>query len=230
MIQIPTQEFLDSIRPYQTEYLASTNNHNVLMWHRGSRKTTTLLQKLLIEAHKKIGLYWYIGPYLVQARSTIWTDPSTYIFRWIPEEYKKVIRINNSEMSLTLPNGSVIQAKGADHPDSLRGPKPLGVVVDEYGEIARRWSSEFREAVIEPSITSSGGWVDYAGTPKGNNDFAYLLRRKDYFTSIKTVDDTGIFTPEQIEDLRRNAVNIDFFNQEYYCKIIEGASSVFKNI
>ena len=230
MTQIPTQEFLNSVRPHQTEYLASTNNHSVLMWHRGSRKTTTILQKLLIEAHKKIGLYWYIGPYLVQARSTIWTDPSTYIFRWIPEEYRKVIRINNSEMSLTFPNGSVIQAKGADHPDSLRGPKPVGVVVDEYGEIARRWGSEFREAVIEPSIASSGGWVDYVGTPRGNNDMAYLIRRRDYFTSLKTVDDTGIFTPEQIEDLRRNAVNIDFFNQEYYCKIIEGASSVFKNI
>jgi hypothetical protein len=166
----------------------------------------------------------------VQARSTIWTDPNTAIFRWIPEEYKKVVRVNNSEMSLTFPNGSVIQAKGADHPDSLRGPKPLGVAIDEYGEIARRWGSEFREAVIEPSIASSGGWVDYVGTPRGNNDMAYLIRRQDYFTSLKTVDETGIFTPEQIEDLRRNAVNIDFFNQEYYCKIIEGASSVFKNI
>jgi hypothetical protein len=230
MSQIPTQEFVDTIRQYQTEYLASKNNHSVLMWHRGSRKTTTILQKLLIEAHKRVGLYWYIGPYLVQARSTIWTDPSTSIFRWIPEEYLKVVRVNNSDMSLTLPNRSVIQAKGADHPDSLRGPKPVGVVVDEYGEIARRWGSEFREAVIEPSIVSSGGWVDYSGTPKGNNDLAYILRRSDYFTSLKTVDNTGIYTAEQIEELRKNAVNIDFFNQEYYCKIIEGASSVFKNI
>jgi phage FluMu gp28-like protein len=230
-IQIPTQEFIDGMREYQQEYLTSDNKHNVLMWHRGSRKTTTVLQKLLIEAHKRVGLYWYIGPYLVQARSTIWTDPNTSIFRWLPEEYKKVVRVNNSDMSITFPNGSVIQAKGADHPDSLRGPKPVGVVVDEYGEIARRWGSEFREAVIEPSIASSGGWVDYSGTPKGDsNDFAYLLRRKDYFTSLKTVDDTGIYTTEQIDELRKNAVNIDFFNQEYYCKLIEGASSVFKNI
>jgi len=194
MIQIPTQEFLDSVRQYQTEYLASTNNHSVLMWHRGSRKTTTILQKLLIEAHKKIGLYWYIGPYLVQARSTIWTDPSTYIFRWLPEEYRKVIRINNSEMSLTLPNGSVIQAKGADHPDSLRGPKPVGVVVDEYGEIAHRWGSEFREAVIEPSIASSGGWVDYSGCVTkdtfilGENGFENIINEDDTRKYYKKID------------------------------------------
>jgi hypothetical protein len=245
MLQIPVQEFIDGMREYQQDYLSSDNNHSVLMWHRGSRKTTTLLQKLLVESYKNSGLYWYIGPYLVQARSTIWTDPNTSIFRWIPEKYKKSVRVNNSDMSITFPDrkitlpngeeeiikGSVIQAKGADHPDSLRGPKPVGVVVDEYGEIARRWGSEFREAVIEPSITSSQGWADYAGTPRGsNNDFAYLLRRKDYFTSLKTVDDTGLYTAEQIEDLRKNSVNIDFFNQEYYCKLIEGASSVFKNI
>ncbi len=200
------------------------------MWHRGSRKTTTILQKLLLEAHKKVGLYWYIGPYLVQARSTIWTDPKTFIFRWLPEEYRLRLKINNSEMSITFPNGSVLQAKGADHPDSLRGPKPLGIAVDEYGEIAKRWGSKFREAVIEPSIMSSGGWVDYAGTPQGNNDFAYILRRDDYFTSLKNVEDTKIYTAEQIGELRKNVVNMDFFGQEYYCRIIEGASSVFKNL
>ncbi len=229
-IQIPTQEFVDSVRPHQSEYLASKNNNNVLMWHRGSRKTTTILQKLLIAAHKEVGLYWYIGPYLTQARSTIWTDPNTHIFRWIPEEYQKQLRINNSEMSITFPDGSVIQAKGMDNPNGLRGPKPKGVVLDEYGEMAKRWGSEPREAIIEPSILSSGGWIDYAGTPKGNNDFAHLMRRPDFFSSLKTVDDTGIYDTEKIEDLKRNAVNIDFFWQEYYCKIIEGASSVFKNI
>ena len=229
-IQFPTQEFIDSIRPYQSEYLSSSKKNNVLMWHRGSRKTTTLLQKLLISVHREVGLYWYIGPYLTQARSTIWTDPATHIFRWIPQEYLKQLRVNNSEMSITFPNGSVLQAKGMDNPNGLRGPKPKGIVLDEYGEMAKRWGSEPREAIIEPSMLSSGGWTDYAGTPKGNNDLAYLLRRQDYFTSLKTVEDTGVYLPEQIEELKRNAVNIDFFWQEYYCKIIEGASSVFKNI
>lgn len=230
IIQFPNKEFIDSIRPYQSEYLSSSKKNNVLMWHRGSRKTTTLLQKLLISVHREVGLYWYIGPYLTQARSTIWTDPATHIFRWIPQEYLKQLRVNNSEMSITFPNGSVLQAKGMDNPNGLRGPKPKGVVLDEYGEMAKRWGSEPREAIIEPSMLSSGGWTDYAGTPKGNNDLAYLLRRQDYFTSLKTVEDTGVYLPEQIEELKRNAVNIDFFWQEYYCKIIEGASSVFKNI
>jgi hypothetical protein len=204
------------------------------MWHRGSRKTTALLNKLIIEAHRRIGLYWYIGPYLIQAVSTVWTDPNTSIFRWIPEEYRNRISINNSDHSITFPNKSILQLKGADHKEGLRGPKPIGVVVDEYGAIAHRFGSELREAILEPSIRSSEGWIDYAGTPAGSNDFSRLLElsktKEGMWGSIQTVDDTGIYTPEQIRKFREDAINIDFFNQEYYCKIVEGANTVFRGV
>jgi hypothetical protein len=235
-VNIPTDEFVESVRknPYLEEYMSSPSAQNVLMWHRGSRKTTALLNKLIIEAHKKIGLYWYIGPYLIQAVSTIWTDPNTSIFRWIPEEYRKRISINNSDHSITFPNKSILQLKGADHKEGLRGPKPIGVVVDEYGAIAHRFGSELREAILEPSIRSSEGWIDYSGTPAGSNDFSRLLElskhKEDMWGSLKTVDDTGIYTPEQIQKFREDAINIDFFNQEYYCKVVEGANTVFRGV
>ena len=233
---IPTQEFIDSVKstPYLKEYLQSDAKVNILMWHRGSRKTTALLNKILIEAHKTKGLYWYIGPYLVQAVSTVWTDPNTSIFRWIPEEYRKYIKVNNSDHSLTLPNGSIIELKGADHKEGLRGPKPLGIAVDEYGAIAHRFGSELREAILEPSVRSSGGWIDYGGTPAGSNDFSFLLERakthKGMFGSKKTVDDTQIYTEEEIRTFKQDSINVDFFNQEYYCQVVEGANTVFKGI
>jgi hypothetical protein len=175
---------------------------------------------------------------LTQARETVWKDPNTNIFRWLPEEYRQYLertgRINKSELSIALPNSSVIQIKGADNPDSLRGPKPQGVTTDEYGEIAKRWGAEFREAIIEPSLRISKGWAVYSGTPKGSNDLHTVLsfarNRPDWFGSLKTVDDTGIYTPEEIEEYKRNAVNLDFFYQEYYCQFLEGATSVFKGI
>jgi hypothetical protein len=235
-MNIPTDEFVESVRKntYLEEYMSSPATQNVLMWHRGSRKTTALLNKLIIEAHRRIGLYWYIGPYLIQAVSTVWTDPNTSIFRWIPEEYRNRISINNSDHSITFPNKSILQLKGADHKEGLRGPKPIGVVVDEYGAIAHRFGSELREAILEPSIRSSEGWIDYAGTPAGSNDFSRLLElsktKEGMWGSIQTVDDTGIYTPEQIRKFREDAINIDFFNQEYYCKIVEGANTVFRGV
>lgn len=204
------------------------------MWHRGARKTAALLNKLLIRSHQELGLYWFISPFLIQAKATVWTDPNTSIFRWIPEDYLKLCRVNNSDASITFPHGSVLQLKGADHMDALRGPKPKGVAVDEYGEIARRYGSELREAVLEPSIRSSGGWIDYAGTPKGSNDFSYLLSlgntNSEYWGSRRTVEDTGLYSEREIEDMRGNATNLDFFRQEYYCEILEGANSVFRSV
>jgi phage FluMu gp28-like protein len=108
------------------------------------------------------------------------------------------------------------------------------VEVDEYGEIAKRWGSELREGILEPSIKSSGGWIDYAGTPKGSNDFSYIhslaRKNKDWWSSLKTVEDTGLYTAQEIAEIKANAVNEDLFYQEYYCRVVEGANSVFKNI
>ena len=231
---IPTSQYLDNLKPYQKEYLTAKPRFRVIMWHRGSHKSTDLLNFALTECYKKVGLYWFISPYLNQGISTVWTDPNTSIFRWIPEEARKSLKINGSEHSITFPNGSVWQIKGADKPDSLRGPKPIGISVDEYGEIANRWGSKLREEIIEPTIHSSKGWVDYAGTPKGNNDFEYIRQlgletnQKDWWSSRKTVDDTGIYTTEEMENIRRNAVRQEAVDQEYYCKVVDGALTVFK--
>lgn len=235
-LQIPTKEFIDSLndKPYMLEYFTNGARFKVLKWHRGSRKTSLFLNHALIEAHKVKALYWIISPYYSQGKQTMWIDPNTYIFRWIPEEYLKTLQVNNTDCSITLPNGSVIKLVGADNPDSLRGPKPRGVYVDEYGEIAKRWGSTLREAIIEPSIRISKGYVHYAGTPKGNTEFEVLVDRgkkknETWWSSVKTVEDTGIYSPEEIKEMEAGAINKDFFRQEYYCEVISGASSVFKN-
>ena len=234
MINIPTAEYLNNLLLYHKEYLTAKPKFRVIMWHRGSRKTTALLNFALTECYKKKGLYWFIGPFLNQSVATVWIDPSTSIFRWIPDEIRKTLKINGSDHSITFPNGSVWQIKGADKPDSLRGPKPIGVSVDEYGEIANRWGSKLREEILEPSIYSSGGWIDYSGTPKGNNDFEFIRKlgqdvsQSDWWSSKKTVDDTGIYTIQEMESIRKNATHQEIIDQEYYCQVIDGALTVFK--
>jgi len=231
---IPILEYRNELKPYQEQYRTAKERFRVIMWHRGSRKTTDLLNYQLEECFLTKGLYWFISPYLNQGVSTVWTDPNTNIFRWIPEEARHLIKINHSEHSITFQNGSVWQLKGADHKDGLRGAKPIGIAVDEYGEIAKRWGSELREAILEPSIRSSGGWIDYAGTPRGMNDFEHIRQlgqdptQKEWWSSLKTVYDTGIYTEEEYVEIKRNAVNLDFILQEYECQIKDGASTVFK--
>ena len=233
-MQIPTKEFIDSYKasPYIKEYFDSKAKNKVIKWHRGSRKTTILLNDALIEVHKYKALYWLVSPYFNQGKKTMWQDPNTCIFRWIPEEYIPHLKINNSECSITFPNGSVLQLVGADNLNALRGPKPYGVWIDEYSEIAKRHNSELREAILEPSIRSSGGFIRYFGTPKGYTDMELLLQRcevhPDWWGSVKTVEDTDLYNKEEIQEMFKDAVNKDFFRQEYYVEVIAGASSVFK--
>ena len=234
MTTIPTSEYRDSLKPYQIAYLNNTARFRVIMWHRGSRKTTDLLNFSLTQCYQVKGLYWFISPYLNQGVDTVWKDPNTSIFRWIPEEVLKTLKVNSSDHSITFPNGSVWQLKGADKPDSLRGPKPVGISVDEYGEIANRWGSKLREEILEPTIRSSGGWIDYGGTPKGNNDFEYIRKlgrqegQKQWWSSKLTVEDTGIYSKEEIDQIRKNATRQEIVDQEYYCMVVDGAMTVFK--
>ena len=228
----PTPEFHNNLQSYGREYLQSKKRFRVLKWHRGSHKTTHMLHRALIRCVKEVGLYWHIFPYLNEGTDTVWKDPSTNVFRWIPPQMMKNIHVDNSAHSLTFPNGSVYQLKGADNPDSLRGAKPKHVFVDEYGEIAKRHGNELREAILEPSVRSSGGGIDYAGTPKGNNDFETIFRygstREDWWSSKKTVYDTGIYSEEEIADIKVNITNQDLFMQEYMCEVMDGAMTVFK--
>lgn len=233
-ILIPTQEFRDAIEkyPYMYEYMENPSRFKVVKWHRGSRKTTLILNEAITKCLQLKGLYWIVSPYFNQGKKTMWQDPNTSIFRWIPEDYLKKLHVNNSECSITFPNGSVLQLVGADNLNALRGPKPYGVWVDEYPEIAKRSGTELREAILEPSIRSSGGFIRYFGTPKGYTDMEYLLDRskthKEWWGSVKTVENTGLFTKDVIEQIEKDAINKDFFRQEYYVEVISGASSVFK--
>lgn len=232
VVKFPTQQFLDNVKPYGKAYLTAGKRFRVIKWHRGSHKTTYFVHRAFTLAVQSVGLYWHIFPYLNEAVATVWKDPSTNIFRWIPEPMLKQLKVNHSDYSITFPNGSVWQLKGADKPDSLRGPKPKHIFVDEYGEIARRHGSSFREAVIEPSIRSSGGGVDYGGTSKGNTDFETLVKygqtREDWWSSVETIYTTGIFSKEETKEILSNITNKDLFRQEYECEVIDGASTVFK--
>lgn len=76
-------------------------------------------------AADKKGLYWYVAPTYGMAKSIAWIGLLTLI----PDGLIK--RKNINELEIVLTNGSIIQLKGADNVDSLRGPEIDGCVLDE---------------------------------------------------------------------------------------------------
>lgn len=229
-IQIPHQF---KPREYQLPLLAALDNgytRAVIVWNRRSGKDKTCFNFLVKKAFEKKGTYFYFLPSYTQAKKVIWDNIDNDGFRMMDHIPKEVIKATNgTELKIELINGSIIQLIAADEfSKSGVGTNPQGVVFSEYSiTTPDAWK------YVSPILAANGGWAIFNFTPRGMNHAHTLLQsakqNEKWFTQILTVDDTHVFTPEALEEEKRNNPQ-DFFEQEYYCKFIEGAGQFFKRI
>lgn len=209
----------------------------VLVWHRKGHKTTLAINELFRWANAIPGTYWYVAPFLSQAKKIIWQDPEMAAKYCPPEIWDKR---NNSELYITFPNGSIVYIMGADNPDSLRGPNPRGVVLDEFDDM----KPEIWSGIIQPIMMANpNAWTWFVGTPKGRRGLfqksQYALeqmrsaeaggKRSEWFFSLLKASESGIIGKDQLEEARKTTTE-DFFKQEYECEFLEGAGTFFKGI
>lgn len=106
-------------------------------------------------------LVWYVAPTYSMARGILWED----LKNSIPRAFIVKNGINETRMTIKLVNGSRIELKGADKPDSLRGVGIHFLVMDEAQDIKEEtWS-----LVLRPTLSTTGGRVVFIGTPKSFN-------------------------------------------------------------
>jgi hypothetical protein len=86
-------------------------------------------------------------------------------------ELKWAEKINESELSILLKNGSTISLKGSENPDSLRGVSLSYVVIDEVAEVPESLWTE----VVRPALADQEGGALFIGTPKGKGNWSYDL-------------------------------------------------------
>ena len=147
------------LMPHQIDVMNDPHRFKVLVWHRRARKTTTALTELIKQALYRKGVYWDIFPQYSQAKDTVWRDPNQ-LFRILPKEF--IERTNETELVVYLKNGSVIQLKGGDDVDTLRGAGIYGVVFDEAEKVKEEaWQ------VVEPILRQNNGWAWFIGNPPG---------------------------------------------------------------
>lgn len=139
---------------------------------------------------------------------------------------------NNSELYIPFPNGSVFYIVGADHPDTLRGPNPRGVVLDEYGDI----KPEIWSAIIQPIMMANpNAWCWFAGTPKGRNDFftkfdyAQTSGDPDWWATILKASESGIIDQKSLEQAKKTTTQA-FYKQEYECDFLDNATAFFRQL
>jgi hypothetical protein len=108
------------------------------------------------------------------------------------------------------------------------GTNPIGVVYSEYSLMkVNVW--EF----IRPILAENGGWAIFVYTPRGMNEGWKILQQakenKGWWHELLTVDDTKAIS-EKVLIQEKKEMPSDLFDQEYYVKFIDGASSVFKKV
>lgn len=173
---------------HRLQKLVFNDRHRFRVIVAGRRWGKTQLSKISLitaAAAKPKQLVWYVAPTYQMARGILWED----LKGSIPREW--IVKINETRMTVHLRNKSVIELKGADNPDSLRGVGIHFLVVDEAQDIrAETW-----EMVLQPTLATTNGRVLFIGTPKAFNwlyDKFNLGQR-----GINVLDERGRLVPNQ---------------------------------
>lgn len=143
--------------------------------------------------------FWWVAPIFAQAKIP---------FRRIKRNMSQGSYVaNESELTLTLLNDSVLWFKGADKPDSLYGEDVYAAVIDE----ASRCKEEAWHA-LRTTLTATKGPVRIIGNVKGRKNWAYRMARraeageKDmHYAKITAYDAVaaGILSADEVEDAKR---------------------------
>jgi hypothetical protein len=198
----------------------------VEVWHRRAGKDDLALHWTAVDAIQNPGNYWHMLPEFSHGRRALWDAVNSHTGKKrIDEAFPPAIRTktNQQEMKIELVSGSIWHIVGSDNFDSLVGSPPRGVVFSEWALAdPRAW------AFIEPILEENGGWAIFPYTPRGNNHgktmYDHAKNHDGWFASHLTVDQTSVFRPEQLENIKAGLINIygdnegeAIFNQEYYC-------------
>lgn len=159
----------------QIEVFKDHRRFKVVVAGRRWGKTQLSKTSIVRKARKPRQLIWYVAPTYRMARSIMWHELLEALPRaWIAKQ-------NETRMELILVNGSRIELKGADKPDTLRGVGLDHLVIDEAQDIRE----ETWVKVLRPTLASTRGDALIIGTPKAFNwlyDLYMLGQRGDYYT------------------------------------------------
>ena len=183
--------------------------YKVLVCGRRWGKTYFSIMWLLNEELEANERRWIIYPNYRQAKMVAWQLLKSLFFN-------KDCKVNETELSVLLPNGARIELKGADKEDSLRGVSVSKVVLDEYAFMKHNVWGE----IVQPMLAETGGEALFVGTPTGiQNHFYDMYVRgqsdnSDYKSWQFTTLEGGFIPPDEIESAKKN-LDIRTFRQEY---------------
>jgi hypothetical protein len=157
------------LAPYQETALFCPERYAVVEATTKSGKTVGAMAWLVEQALLRGGPgrnFWWVAPIYAQAKIAY-----RRIKRGAVLENAE-IATNETELTITLPNGATLWFKGAEHPDSLYGEDVHAAVVDEASRVKEEsWHA------VRSTLTATRGPVRLIGNVKGRRNWFYRLAR-----------------------------------------------------
>ena len=154
--------------------------------------------------------YWWVAP--VYGQSTIAYSRCKRGLTENEVTYATMSRVskvtNESEHTVTLPNGAIIWFKSAENPDNLFGEDVYAAVMDEYTRCKQQaW------VALRSTLTATRGSARLIGNVKGKRNWGYLLARMAqenegddlHYAKITAIDaaEADIFDKDEAEEARK---------------------------
>lgn len=190
-----------------------------------THNTVLALNELYKQAYlnrDKLARCWYIAPNYRQAKTVAWE----MLKETIPDQM--ISAVNEAELSIRLMTGGMIELKGADSQDSLRGAKLKFAVLDEYATMRPTvWDEVIRPALID----SRDSRAMFIGTPSGFNHFKVLFDKgnsgdSEYKSFRFSTIDNPYIPKDEVEDIRKKT-NAVIFRQEYEASFEQMSGSIY---
>jgi phage terminase large subunit len=195
----------------QDNIAKSTTRFRVVVAGRRFGKTHLSIRELAYHARLPDKEVWYVAPTYKMARQIVWKKLKNKL-----NDLNWIAKTNETELTISLVNGSTISLKGADNYDSLRGVGLDFIVLDEFADIdPEAWFETLR-----PTLSDKQGRALFIGTPKGIGNWGYNIYQNsqedaDNWQSFSyTTLDGGNVTADEIELARRD-LDERTFRQEY---------------
>jgi len=169
------------------------------------------------------GVFYYVAPSYVQAKQIAWRQLKELVG-------DSAVKRHESELYVELRNGAIIQLKGADNPDSLRGVSLSGAVLDE----AAFMGEDVWKYAIRPACSDKLAPVLFISSPSGWNwfkrvyDYAKSMTDRNWEAWQFTTEQGGNVPVEEIENARRE-LPPKAFNQEYLATFETLSNQVYSN-
>jgi hypothetical protein len=186
-------------------------------------KTFLCMREIAKFARHPNSTCWYIAPTRSQGKGIVWDKLKEKLGK-----LKWIAKTNESELTITLINGSEISIKSADAYDRMRGFSVNFAVFDEFADMDPDvWTA------VRPTLSDKQGHAMFIGTPKGGrSSWAYDMytnstKNPDAWSSYTyTTIDGGNVTLEEIEAAKRD-MDERLFRQEYLATWQEASGRIY---